>query len=85
MRSRRSSSGWLLGDTKAYGRRVTSKASFWPAWKEGQAAPRRRPQPFCRILTAWKGFSQKLDFRLTAFLEGRGPGITTWHTVGPPG
>jgi hypothetical protein len=27
MRSRRSISGWLLGDTKAYGRRVTSKAS----------------------------------------------------------
>jgi hypothetical protein len=64
MRSRRSSSGWLLGDTKAYGRRVTSKASFWPAWKEGQAAPRRRPQPSSRILTAWKGHAQKSVCRL---------------------
>jgi hypothetical protein len=67
MRSRRSSSGWLLGDTKAYGRRVTSKASFWPTWKEGQAAPRRRPQPFSRILTAWKGYSRMLNFGFTAF------------------
>ncbi len=32
---------------------------LWPTWKEGQAAPRRRPQPFSRILTAWKdGFCE---------------------------
>jgi hypothetical protein len=70
MRSRRSSSGWLLGDTKAYGRRVTSKASFWPAWKEGQAAPRRRPQPSSRILTAWKANSRKFGCRI---LHSPGP------------
>ena len=70
MRSRRSISGWLLGDTKAYGRRVTSKASFWPSWKEGQAAPTRRPQPSSRILTAGKGYSPK--FAQTAFPEVRG-------------
>ncbi len=71
MRSRRSSSGWLLDDTKVYDRRVTSKASFWPAWKEGQAAPRRRPQPFCRILTAWKGYSPKSVYSLLHRSLGR--------------
>jgi hypothetical protein len=60
MRSRRCSGpGRPLGDTKASGRRVTCKAPFGPTWKEGQADPRRRPQPFSRILTAWKGYSRK--------------------------
>jgi hypothetical protein len=31
----------------------------WLTWKEGQAAPRRRPQPFSRILIAWKWNSWK--------------------------
>jgi hypothetical protein len=75
MRSRRSSSGWLLGDTKAYGREVTSKASFWPTWKEGQAAPRRRPQPFSRILTAWKGFSPKFASRISHISASIAPGL----------
>jgi hypothetical protein len=56
MRSRRSGPGRPLGDTKVSGRRVTPKAP-WLTWKEGQAAPRHRPQPFSRILTAWKGNS----------------------------
>ena len=56
MRSRRClGPGRPSSDTKASGRRVTSKAPLGPTWKEGQAAPRRRPQPFSRILTAWKG------------------------------
>jgi hypothetical protein len=59
MRSRRSGSGRSLGDTKESDRRVTSKAPLGPTWNEGQASPRRRPQPFSRILTAWKGNSQK--------------------------
>jgi hypothetical protein len=46
--------GVALGDTKASGRRVTRKAPSARV-EEGQAAPRRRPQPFSRILTAWKG------------------------------
>ena len=37
------------------GRRVTPKAPLGPTWKEGQAGPKRRPQPFSRILTAWRG------------------------------
>src|SRR5215218_7967166 len=60
MRSRRSGSGRPSGDTKVSGRRVTCKAPLGPTWKEGQAAPRRRPQPSSRILTAWKGYSPKL-------------------------
>jgi hypothetical protein len=60
MRSRRCSGlGRPSSDTKASGRGVTSKAPFGPMWKEGQAAPRRRPQPSSRILTAWKGNSRK--------------------------
>ena len=47
------------GDTGMSGRRVTCKAPLGPTWKEGQAAPRRRPQPSSRILTAWKGYSPK--------------------------
>jgi hypothetical protein len=70
MRSRRCSDlGRPSGDTKASGRRVTSKAPLGPTWKEGQAAPRRRPQPFSRILTAWKVNSR--NFVLTAFSEVR--------------
>jgi hypothetical protein len=38
-------------------------------WKEGQAAPRRRPQPFSMILTAWKGHSA--TFAVTEFLDVR--------------
>jgi hypothetical protein len=45
-----------VGDTKVSGRRVTSKAPSARV-EEGQAAPRRRPQPFSRILTAWNMFS----------------------------
>jgi hypothetical protein len=37
---------------------------LWPTWKEGQAAPRRRPRPFSRILTAWKVNSRKSRFRI---------------------
>ena len=60
MRSRRCSGpGRPAGDAKASGRRVTSQGTFGPTWKEGQAAPRRRPQPFSRILTAWKVNSPK--------------------------
>jgi hypothetical protein len=56
MRSRRcSGSGRPSGDTGMSGRRVISKTPSGPTWKEGQTAPRRRPQPFSRILTAWKG------------------------------
>ncbi len=48
-----------------------SQGTFLAHVEEGQAAPRRRPQPFSRILTAWKGNSQKLDFRFTQFYEVR--------------
>jgi hypothetical protein len=72
MRSRCCSGpGRLSGDAKASGRRVTSKAPIRPPWKEGQAGPRRRPRPFSRILTAWKGYSRKLNFRFTEFSEVR--------------
>jgi hypothetical protein len=65
MRSRRCSGpGRPSGDTGMSGRRVTTKAPLGPTWKEGQAAPRHRPQLFFRILTAWKGYSQ--NFALTA-------------------
>jgi hypothetical protein len=71
MRSRCCSGpGWPSSDTKASGRRVTSKAPLGPTWKEGQATPRRRPQPFSRILTAWKGNSA--NFAVTEFYEVRG-------------
>jgi len=63
MRSRRSGSGRPLGDTKESDRRVTSKAPLGPTWNEGQASPRRRPQPFSRILTAWNGDSRKFAFK----------------------
>ena len=63
MRSRRSGSGRPLGDTKESDRRVTPKAPLGPTWKEGQASPTRRPQPFSRILTAWKGNSWKFATR----------------------
>src|SRR5215203_5035220 len=62
MRSRRSGSGRPLGDTKESDRRVTCKAPLGPTWNEGQASPRRRPQPFSRILTAWKGNSANFAF-----------------------
>ena len=42
-----------------------------PTWKEGQAGPRRRPQPFSRILTAWKGNSQKSTYRIVHILNPR--------------
>jgi hypothetical protein len=45
-------------------RGVTSKARLWPEWKEGQAGPRRRPQPSSRILTAWEGNSRTLGCRM---------------------
>jgi hypothetical protein len=70
MRSRRCSGpGRPSGDTGMSGRRVTSKAPLGPTWKEGQAAPRRRPQPFSSVLTAWKVNSR--NFVLTAFYEVR--------------
>jgi hypothetical protein len=70
MRSRRCSDlGRPSDDTKASGRRVTSKAPLGPTWKEGQAGPRRCQQPFSRILTAWKGSSA--NFALTVFSECR--------------
>jgi hypothetical protein len=70
MRSRRCSGpGWPSGDTGMSGRRVTSKAPLGPRWKEGQATPRRRPQPSSRILTAWKGNSLKLNFAFHDFSE----------------
>ena len=50
--------GVALGDTKASGRRVTRKAPSARV-EEGQTAPRRRPQPFSRILTAWKVHAPK--------------------------
>jgi hypothetical protein len=55
--------GVAVGDTKVSGRRVTSKAPSARV-EEGQAAPRRRPQPFSRILTAWKGNSPELVCRM---------------------
>jgi hypothetical protein len=70
MRSRRSGSGRPLGDTKESDRRVTCKAPLGPTWNEGQASPRRRPQPFSRILTAWNRNSPK--FALKEFSEIRG-------------
>jgi hypothetical protein len=70
MRSRGCSGpGRPAGDTRVSGRRVTPKAPLWPTWKEGQAAPRRRPQPSSRILTAWKGISA--TFAVTEFSEVR--------------
>jgi len=69
MRSRRSGSGRPFGDTKESDRRVTSKAPLGPTWNEGQASPRRRPQPFSRILTAWKVNSR--NFALLEFYELR--------------
>ena len=70
MRSRRCSGpGRRSGDTGMSGRRVTCKAPLGPTWKEGQAAPRRRPQPSSRILTAWKGYSRK--FRVAPVLCSR--------------
>src|SRR5829696_1074355 len=48
-----------VGRYRGASRRVTCKAPLGPTWKEGQAAPRRRPQPSSRILTAWKEYSQK--------------------------
>src|SRR5215211_6438372 len=73
LRSRRCSGpGRPSGDTKVSGRRVTRKAP-WLTWKEGQAAPRHRPQPFSRILTAWKGLSR--TFSCTGFSEVPQP---TW-------
>jgi hypothetical protein len=63
MRSRRCSiPERLSGDTRVSGRRVTWKAPLGPTWKEGQAAPRHRPQPFSMILTAWKGNSGNFAF-----------------------
>jgi hypothetical protein len=74
MRSRRCSGpGRLSGDTGMSGRRVTSKAPLGPTWKEGQATPRRRPQPFSRILTAWKWNSANVA--LTEFYEVRIHGV----------
>ena len=70
MRSRRSGSGRPLGDTKESDRRVTCKAPLGPTWNEGQASPRRRPQPFSRILTAWNRNSA--NFAFTEFSEVRG-------------
>jgi hypothetical protein len=64
MRSRRSGSGRPLGDTKESDRRVTCKAPLGPTWNEGQASPRRRPQPFSRILTAWKGNSRNSAYSI---------------------
>ena len=61
MRSRRCSvPGWPAGKTNVSGRRVTPKAPLGPTWKEGQAGPRCRPQPFSRILTAWNRYSRTL-------------------------
>src|SRR5829696_4423539 len=69
MRSRRSGSGRPLGDTKESDRRVTCKAPLGPTWNEGQASPRRRPQPFSRILTAWNRNSRKFTERLQKILQ----------------
>jgi hypothetical protein len=53
MRSRRClGPGRPAGETKMSGRRVTRKAPLADV-ERGQAGPRRRPQPFSRILTAW--------------------------------
>src|SRR5215213_152210 len=32
---------------------------LWLTWMKGQAGPRRRPQPFSSVLTAWKVNSEK--------------------------
>jgi hypothetical protein len=65
MRSRRClGPGRPAGETKMSGRRVTRKAPLADV-ERGQAGPRRRPQPFSRILTAWKGYSA--NFGCTAF------------------
>jgi len=81
MRSRRPGSWWPLGDTRVSGRRVTSKAPLWPTWKEGQAAPRRRPQPFSRILTAWKGYSA--NFAVASDPSGAAAGARQRHGATP--
>jgi hypothetical protein len=60
--------GVALGETKASGRRVTCKAPSARV-EEGQAAPRRRPQPFSRILTAWNKSSA--NFVMTEISEDR--------------
>ena len=73
MRSRRSGSGRPLGDTKESGRRVTCKAPLGPTWNEGQASPRRRPQPFSRILTVEKLNSSK-------FAVSRSPAVLLFGT-----
>jgi hypothetical protein len=71
MRSRRCSGPGGAAVGRHRGVRPTSHLqgtfTLGPTWKEGQAAPRRRPQPFSRILTAWKGNSA--NFAFTAFYE----------------
>jgi hypothetical protein len=63
MRSRRCSGcGWPSGDSRVCGRGVTSKTPSAHV-EEGQAAPRRRPQPSSRILTAWNRFSANFAFK----------------------
>jgi hypothetical protein len=65
MRSRRClGPGRPAGETKMSGRRVTRKAPLADV-ERGQAGPRRRPQPFSRILTAWKGYSGKVACRIS--------------------
>jgi hypothetical protein len=65
MRSRRClGPGRPAGETKMSGRRVTRKAPLADV-ERGQAGPRRRPQPFSRILTAWKGYSRKCTIRIS--------------------
>jgi hypothetical protein len=43
-----------LGDTKESPVDELLARHLWLTWKEGQAGPRRRPQPFSRVLTAKK-------------------------------
>ena len=76
MRSRRCSGpGRPLGETKVSGRRVTRKAPLAHV-EGGQAGPRRRPQPFSRILTAWKGRSRNFGRRgFSEVAGGLAPGF----------
>jgi hypothetical protein len=71
MRSRRSSPGRLLGGTKVCPVDESLAKHLWLTWKESQTGPRCRPQPFSRVLTAWKGRSRTYALRVGLLLDHR--------------
>ena len=73
MRSRRSSSGWLLDDTKAYGRRVTSKAPS--AHVEGGSG-HSEASPTAILQDTHRVEGEFLELPLYGVLR-------SWHSPGP--